>query len=240
MHTMKALYLLCVTLLCPTADAFDRPLAQRVATCATCVRQPARARVLAAENGGPAAFLGGLKDAAMQLFKPKEDKRKAAITQRQKQVDESVDTLLKDTGILGAFMGPVLKNIGGALSEAVAQQGEDVGAVLAALDRALQRDSRVSRSLGGNVVAGSPVGQSYSSMSVNGVTKKMITLLVPVQGARGSGSARVQAAIDGQAGVQDLQVLFSGPGVGQIRLSSGGQYSDSADGSVIDVDVIDV
>lgn len=229
--------LVAAALLCGGANGFTRPPAHRAS--APAIRRGHVQVRLAAEDGG--GFLAGLKDAAINLFKPKqEDPQRAAIAKRQKEIDKSVDALMGGTGLFGAVMAPLLKQVGGALTEAVAQQGEDIGAVLAALDSALQRDLRVSRSLGGSVAAGSPMQQSYSSMNVNGVTRKMITLIVPVTGARARGTAQVQAALEA-SGVKDLQVVFSGPGVGQIRLSSDGQYgSASGAGDVIDVDVIDV
>ncbi|KAJ1621255.1 hypothetical protein T492DRAFT_1071570 [Pavlovales sp. CCMP2436] len=180
-------------------------------------------------------FLSGI----VKLFSP-EKKEESAISKRQKEIDSSVDKILEGAPwVLGALLKPMVKAAGGMMAEAFAQSTQDIDSVLDALDGALSSDSRVSSSLGGQVAAGSPVGQSYNSVMVNGAARKMITLLVPVSGARGSGSARVQASIDGSGKVGDLQVIFNGPGVGQIQLSGRGGYGGGSD-DIIDVDVVDV
>ncbi|KAG8467520.1 hypothetical protein KFE25_000836 [Diacronema lutheri] len=199
-----------------------------------------RARVLAAESDG-GGFLGGLMKKAGELFSPKDEakQKKAELSKRQREVDTSVDKLLEGTGLFGALMAPALKTLGGAFSEAMAEQSEDVSIVLDALDRALQRDARVSQSLGGSVAAGSPMSQSFSRMSIDGVTQKRVFLVVAISGARATGSAQVQAVLDGSGAITNFDVVFNGPRVGQIRLATaGGQVQSDPD--VIDVDVIDV
>jgi hypothetical protein len=190
-------------------------------------------------------LLGGL---TKWLGKKDADPAKAALTKRQKEMGQAVDTMFKGTGMLGALMAPLVKGVAGAMAESFAQQGADVDAVLGAVDNVLQRDARVTAALGGSVGAGTPVGQSYSSMNINGVTRKSVTLLVPVQGARAQGQARVQATLDGQGVVSNLQVVFSGPGVRELELTGGGgggrgssrgggggAYAVGGDSDIIDV-----
>lgn len=187
-------------------------------------------------------ILGGL---SKWLGKKTADPAKAALTKRQQEVDGAVDTMFKGTGMFGALMAPLVKGMAGAVAESFAQQGADIDVVLAAVDNVLQRDSRVTAALGGGVGAGTPVGQSYSSMNINGVTRKSVALLVPVSGARAQGQARVQATIDGQGVVSNLQVVFSGPGVRELEITGGGGGGGSSSrGSAYavgnDSDIIDV
>jgi hypothetical protein len=233
---MAAARFFAFTLALSSAGAFAPPT-RALPSSRVLTHQP-RAAIRLAEDKEGGGFLGQLGGKIARLFKP--DEQKAAIVKRQQEVDRSVDAMLQGTGLLGAMLAPMMKGIGGALAEAVAQQGDDIEAVLNAVDRVLQRDMRVSSALGGQVGAGSPLGQSYSSMSINGVTRKMINLLIPVSGARGTGSARVQASIDGSGTVRDLVVRFSAPGIGEIDLSGGSQYGAPGDSDVIDADVIDV
>mmetsp|Transcript_16979 Transcript_16979/g.45765 ORF Transcript_16979/g.45765 Transcript_16979/m.45765 type:complete len:225 (-) Transcript_16979:238-912(-) len=188
-----------------------------------------QSRVLLADKGEDGNFFGAL--AKLNPFKPKEED--TALAKRQKEVDQSVDKLLEGSGLMGAMLAPLMKGLGGAMAEAFAEQKKDVDEVLDALDRALQRDSRVSSALGGSVSAGSPVSQAAFTQVINGDARKVVTLIVPVSGAGGVGTAQVQASLSAQGIIQEMEVAFDGPGIGRISISDSGFAG--GDGDVIDV-----
>lgn len=203
-----------------------------------------RACIVAADDGeGPLGALSKIGESIGKLFKPKDEaekKKEAAIAKRQREVDKSVDTMLRDTGIFGALAAPLMKSVGGMMAAAVAEQSRDLEEVLARLDSALLADNRIKSALG-RASAGDPVSQGFSSMNVNGQVRKQVSLIVPIQGERASGTAQVQALIDGDGAVREMQTVVSAPGLGQIRLADGpgGGSAGGSAGDVIDVQVIE-
>lgn len=192
-------------------------------------------------TGGSSDKKGGWLSGITKWFSgaDKEEETQLARRRRESQRtrDAAIDTMLEDAGIFGALMSPLVKGVAGAMADVFAEQQDDVDAVLSQLDSMLQRDSRVTASVGSRIAAGTPMSTGYSSINMNGRVQKQLSLVVPVTGSAGSGTAQVQAVLDGSGKISDMQARFRGPGIGRdIDLTPGGQFGTTPD----DPDVIDV
>eukprot|EP00929_Paragymnodinium_shiwhaense_P032833 TRINITY_DN18142_c0_g1_i4.p1 TRINITY_DN18142_c0_g1~~TRINITY_DN18142_c0_g1_i4.p1 ORF type:complete len:331 (+),score=56.70 TRINITY_DN18142_c0_g1_i4:91-993(+) len=102
-------------------------------------------------------------------------------------------------GLLGAVIKPMFQMMGSLLQ---ASQN-DVGMVQEAARQALQRSGR----LGSKVECGPIMGQSYSSMNINGQQNARVQLQFQVQGEKGTGTASCSANIaNGSVEIQDLRL----------------------------------
>lgn len=81
----------------------------------------------------------------------------------------------------GGLMGAALRSVGQSLAEASQQLAE----VQARAASAIESDPRVRSALGGSCRAGQPMQQSSMSSSVNGVSRRRVTLVLPVEGPGG-------------------------------------------------------
>ena len=154
-------------------------------------------RRLERNRGGGDEDEGGLLDGIAKFFGKKEE---TALEKQQKAMSREIDQVFKGTGILGSVIGGLAKGVAGMASTMMAETAQDMDAALRAVER------RLAARLGDDVVCDAPFQQAYSSSSFNGQVSKQIQGVTRARGAKGEGTVRFVAVIDGSGRV-DIQSL---------------------------------
>ena len=193
-------------------------------------RENARLRGELGERQQPKGPLDALARGLGGLLPRKPEKQTSEI---ERAIDKMVDGAPLAMKLGAAMIKPLARMTGEMFADAAA----DVEDALAAAGRAIERDERAARALGGAPISiGLPVQQSSSSSSINGASSRVVNLVCPAQGAGGSGSVRLSAsARDG--GIVALEKLELDVGRGTpiiVDLAGRG----SVPGDVIDVEAL--
>lgn len=152
-------------------------------------------------------------------------------------LSRAADELLKNAPMPVKVMGALVKPAIGALENALAEGAADADEMMLQAQSALRADGRVTALLGPDVAIGAVFSSSSSSSSINGVTRKMMSLQCSVAGSLGSGVVAMQGQSEGGSlDIQSLQVQAAGQvlDVQSLRGAGGGGGSDG----VIDIDVM--
>ena len=173
---------------------------------------------------------GGLFSGLRKMFGG-EKKTMTPYQRQKKELDQQIDQVLGGTGLLGGFMGSMMKGIAGMAAKSFAQTSEDIERVQQAAVDAL------TTQLGASIQFDSPMQQAYSSSSINGVVTKNIQLVFQASGSQASGYVQVSAQIDSYGNVDIINLSFNdqdfrGGGPGDVY---GDRRYGLKSGNVIDV-----
>ena len=134
---------------------------------------------------------------------------------------------------VGGLVSGALREVGRQMQQA-AEQVQEVQSRAAAI---IETSSQVSSRLGPGVRCGAPISQSSMTQSINGVTSRQVTLLLPVSSSRGQASAEVSFVEGGSKGAgQDFSIRLRLPRGEVLNLDVDGSSSKYAAGRTIDVE----
>ena len=173
--------------------------------------------------------------------------------ERKKEMDTAIDSIFDEVGagkgIAGGIMKAAVKGLGGMISDMATDYASDFGEIQELVLQEIKNDSKAKFMVGDSVQVGAPFQSSSYSSSINGVTTKRMSVVIPVAGTKGQAQAEVEASSreDGLVSLESLcisngvsrTVIISPGGRGPPR--GGGRRGGSGGrggGDVIDVEVV--
>ena len=136
-------------------------------------------------------LLSSISTGLMKMFgQDEESKRRKA---QKAELNRGIDEMFKGTGLAGGIMAGIAKKVGGAVMDSLKDGMSAIAEVQSRVQQAVELDG----SLGSNVRIGMHIQQSSSTMNLNGIVTKNVSLVFPVEGSRGRGQVQCDASISG-------------------------------------------
>jgi len=167
------------------------------------------------------------------LAKRKREEKKEA----QKEVNQAIDTLLKDAPLPFKLAAPFMKSVAGMVQTSLAESQSEIKEVVELTRQALSSDPQAKALLGSQIMCDAPFSSSFSSVDINGQVSKQIQLGFQVQGSSGSGTVAVSATNTGDSVA--LGDVFLQCGMGKaIKVQTDLAPSSSDNDDIIDVEIV--
>lgn len=206
------------------------------------------------EKESSGGLLGGIVNTISKVFGgPTSEKQSLAARKKQErknEMDTAIDSIFDEVGggrgLTGGLLKAAAKSVGGIISEMASDYSSDIIEIQELVIAEVEQDSKASFIVGTEVRAGAPFSSSSYSTSVNGVTTKRMSYIMPVAGSKGQAQAEVEASERG--GTITIQQLTLSNGISRTTIISpggrggGGRGGDrgpsGGSGDVIDVEAI--
>ena len=173
--------------------------------------------------------------------------------ERKNEMDTAIDNIFDEVGakgIAGGIMKAAAKAAGGMISDMAADYASDFGEIQELVVEAVENDAKAKFLVGDSIRTGAPFQSSSYSSSINGVTTKRMSYVMPVAGTKGQAQAEVEAS-SREDGSVTIDALSISNGVSRTTIvSPGGRGGPSkgggsrggggggGGGDVIDVEVL--
>ncbi len=206
------------------------------------------------EKESSGGLLGGIVNTISKVFGgPKSEKQSLAARkkkERKNEMDTAIDNIFDEVGggrgLTGGLLKAAAKSVGGIIQDMASDYSSDIIEIQELVIAEVEQDSKASFIVGTQVRAGAPFSSSSYSTSVNGVTTKRMSYIMPVAGSKGQAQAEVEASESG--GTITIQQLTLSNGISRTTIISpggrggGGRGGDrgpsGGSGDVIDVEAI--
>ena len=147
--------------------------------------------------------------------------------ERKKEMDTAIDSIFDEVGagkgIAGGIMKAAVKGLGGMISDMATDYASDFGEIQELVLQEIKNDSKAKFMVGDSVQVGAPFQSSSYSSSINGVTTKRMSVVIPVAGTKGQAQAEVEAS-SREDGLVSLESLCISNGISRtVIISPGGR-----------------
>ena len=180
-------------------------------------------------------FFNSIKESPVSISK-KKHKKEMDIVQ------DNIDQLFKNTGLVGGMFGSIAKSIArpmvSSLLDSMERSRNDIEDVTILAKRALQNDPKFIGILGSSdLELSSPIQSSLSSSSVNGIGQTNIFLVIPFEGLYNNGVVEIISTIPNEKSSSIRRIVLDSL---KVRLSNGNTMIINTSGSYGSTNIIDV
>ena len=158
--------------------------------------------------------------------------------ERNKRMNTMIDEAFEGTGLLGGGVKNIFKAVAAPLADAMAENMGDMELIQDAVTDLLESRPEVVSYLGSDIRVGSAMQSMSSSVNINGVSRKQLSLVMPVSGRKGSGVVQVDASLT-RDGANVNKCIFQSKDGRMVNVESGNGYGGNGGvGTIIDAEIV--
>lgn len=184
---------------------------------------------------------GGIFNSLAKLFG--QDERSIEKKRQRKEMNTAIDKVLSNSGVTGKLIGGIVKGVAGMIADAAENVQSDMKNMNQLVISSLENDDESRRLIGDPIRVDQVFSSSSSTMIVNGVQQKQVSIGMMVSGNRDSAVVQVEAMSgSGNEGLiisqLTAQLQSNGKLIRVMSSGSGGKpgpYNQPGRGKVIDV-----